>query len=99
MDPRSSPPASLSRIQTLIEFYLVDDGKLDVFQNHSTVGGERVSDQLRQMRLEVGEASVVCDTKSSSDTNVLHCSHINQAAPGRRVDGLGWPRGDAFPPG
>ncbi|WP_245448694.1 hypothetical protein [Phyllobacterium sophorae] len=49
-------------------FFLVDDRNLDVFQNHLTVGGERVWDQLQQMRLKVGEASVVCDAKSSSKT-------------------------------
>jgi hypothetical protein len=50
------------------QFFLVDVRKLDAFQNHWTVGGERVSDQLNEMRLKRGEASVVCDTKPSSKT-------------------------------
>ena len=52
----------------LNEFYLVDDRKLDVFQNHLTVGRERVSDQLNKMRLRVGEASVVCDAEGPAST-------------------------------
>ncbi|UXN65997.1 hypothetical protein N8E89_22355 (plasmid) [Phyllobacterium sp. A18/5-2] len=60
-------------------FFLVDDRKLEVFKNHWTVGGERVSDQLHQMRLKVGEASVVCDAKSSSDTTFCTAAiSINQ---------------------
>lgn len=49
-------------------FFLVDDRNLDAFQNHWTVGGERVSDQLHKMRLKRGETSVVCDIKPSSNT-------------------------------
>jgi hypothetical protein len=45
--------------------FLVDDRKLDAFQNH-----RRVSDQLREMHLKSGETSLVCDTKSTGDTTL-----------------------------
>ncbi|MCD2172604.1 hypothetical protein [Rhizobium sp. C4] len=46
-------------------FYLADDRQFAGF-NHLTVGGERMSDQLRQMTLETGRVSIVCDSKVSS---------------------------------
>jgi hypothetical protein len=48
--------------------YLADGRNLAVFENQSTVGGERVSDQLKAMKLITGEPSVVCDKPSNSKT-------------------------------
>ena len=49
-------------------FYLVDDRNFGAFQNHSTVGGVRMSGQLLAMNLRAGEPSVVCDPASGSKT-------------------------------
>jgi hypothetical protein len=50
------------------KFYLADGRNLAVFDNHNTVGDERVSDQLKAMKMITGEPSVVCDKLSSSKT-------------------------------
>lgn len=55
------------------QFYLSDDRKFGTFSNHYTVGGEQKSDQLKAMRLKVGEASIVCDQKTSS-TGTRFCT-------------------------
>lgn len=49
-------------------FYLFDLRNPGSFDNHWTVGLERVSDQLRKMDLEAGKVSVVCDPKPSTAT-------------------------------
>jgi hypothetical protein len=49
-------------------FYLADDRNLEVFDSHYTVGGEKRGDQLRKMRLETNQTSLVCDMQSSSTT-------------------------------
>jgi hypothetical protein len=54
------------------KFYLADERSFAVFENHLTVGGARVSDQLKAMKLITGEPSVVCDKPSSSKTQ--HCT-------------------------
>jgi hypothetical protein len=48
--------------------YFADNRNLAVFDNHNTVGDERVSDQLKAMKMITGEPSVVCDKLSSSKT-------------------------------
>ncbi|MBZ9973872.1 MULTISPECIES: hypothetical protein [unclassified Mesorhizobium] len=64
------PWAALKQAMPENRFYVVDDRKFDAFDNHFTVGGERVSDQLHSMQLRVNEASVVCDRNlKSSKTN------------------------------
>jgi len=48
-------------------FILADDRKLKVFNNHWTVGKERVADHLDEMRLNSEEASTVCDAETPSN--------------------------------
>lgn len=43
--------------------WLVDLGKPESFDHHSTVGGERVSEQLESMRQIGDRASIACDRK------------------------------------
>ncbi|ANM03247.1 hypothetical protein AMC78_CH01110 [Rhizobium phaseoli] len=69
----NDPASPLLRVMPRDSFYLVDDRRLDAFQNHWTVGGERVSDQLEQMRLRYREPSVVCDAEPSS-TGTRFCT-------------------------
>lgn len=47
-------------------FYLGDAEALAAFDNHWTVGKERVADQLRAMEIRRGIASVECDSIASS---------------------------------
>jgi hypothetical protein len=49
-------------------FYLIDQTNSDAFRGHSTIGGERISDQLRSMHLQTGSASIVCDKTVPSRT-------------------------------
>lgn len=56
-----NPWAPLRRALPENPFYLVDDRKMDAFDQHLTVGYERVSDHLRAMDLRAGSVSVVCD--------------------------------------
>jgi hypothetical protein len=57
----NDPWAPLRQSMPENRFYLVDARKFDAFDNHLTVGGDRVGDQLRTMRLGIGEVSTVCD--------------------------------------
>jgi hypothetical protein len=61
------------------KFYLADGRNLAVFENQLTVGDERVSDQLKAMKLITGEPSVVCDKPSNSKTQFCTAAvHIKQ---------------------
>lgn len=57
----ADPWAPLLQAAPLNGFYLADVRALHVFHGNITVGGERVSDQLRAMHLRPGEAATVCD--------------------------------------
>ncbi|KGB53482.1 hypothetical protein FG91_02728 [Sphingopyxis sp. LC81] len=49
-------------------FYLMDRDAIGLFDNHMTVGGEFMSNQLRAMRLEVGRTEIQCDVDKRSET-------------------------------
>ncbi|MBZ9979177.1 hypothetical protein [Mesorhizobium sp. BR-1-1-10] len=67
------PWAALKQAMPGNGFYVVDDRKFDAFDNHFTVGGERVSDQLHSMQLNANEASVVCD-RTLEPSKITFCT-------------------------
>ena len=66
--------ASLTQSMPENGFYLVDARKFDAFDSHMTVGGERRGDQLRAMRLRIGEVSTVCDRVVPQETRFCTAS-------------------------
>lgn len=68
----ADPWAPVLQAAPLNGFYLANVRAAHVFDGHITVGGERVSDQLRAMRLRPGELATVCDKTALNQT--LFCT-------------------------
>jgi hypothetical protein len=62
------PWAPIEQAMPVNSFYLIDRSAIALFENRSTVGGERTSDQLRAMRFEVGRTEIQCDREAPAET-------------------------------
>ncbi len=60
-------------------FALLHPDHISIFDHHSTVGGERRSDQLRAMHLTIGQTQTVCDKVKRSTT--LFCTAAQMLSP------------------
>ena len=56
--------------------HLVHRDRVSLFENHWTVGGERKSDQINAMDLEVGHTSVACDAEIRTQTQFCLAGHL-----------------------
>ncbi|AJA11129.1 hypothetical protein SKP52_21330 [Sphingopyxis fribergensis] len=64
------PGAPIEQAMPINSFYLMDRDALALFDNHATVGGENMGDQLRTMRFEVGRTEIQCDREEPAETRL-----------------------------